>query len=202
MERLARNTVILIILAVTLFLVAMIWISVHQDGAAPSAAEIDAALGNQSEAIGLPSGLLIPVADVRAAQLGDTFSEARAGGRRVHDAIDIMALRGTPVIAAAAGTVEKLYFSNGGGGITIYVRSIDGSWMYYYAHLDGYAPGLHEGQRISQGDVIGRVGFTGNASAAGPHLHFAILRMAPNERWWQGRAINPYPLLAGRRSPR
>jgi murein DD-endopeptidase MepM/ murein hydrolase activator NlpD len=140
--------------------------------------------------------LLIPVDGVRAAQLVDTYSQARAGGARVHDAIDIIAPRGTMVIAAAEGTVEKLFFSNGGGGITAYVRSPDRRWSYYYAHLEGYAPGLAEGRRLRRGDPIGRVGSTGNANPTGPHLHFAIHRMEPADRWWQGRAINPYPLLA------
>jgi murein DD-endopeptidase MepM/ murein hydrolase activator NlpD len=143
-----------------------------------------------------PEGeLLIPVAGVRAAQLSDTFTQARALGRP-HNAIDIMAPRGTLVVAAADGTVEKLYFSNGGGGITAYVRSPDRRWIHYYAHLNAYAPGLAEGQRVRRGDPIGRVGSTGNANPAGPHLHFAVHAMGPGERWWQGRAINPYPLLA------
>ena len=145
-----------------------------------------------------PSGLAIPVAGVRPDQLLDTFTQARAGGRP-HDAIDIMAPRGTPVIAAAGGTVEKLFFSHGGGGITVYVRSPDRAWIYYYAHLDGYAPGLAEGQLVRRGDPIGFVGSTGNASPDGPHLHFAISRMGPTDRFWQGTPINPYPLLAGRR---
>jgi hypothetical protein len=101
--------------------------------------------------------------------------------------------------AAAPGTVEKLFFSQGGGGITAYVRSTDGHWIYYYAHLQDYAPGLHEGQKVAQGDPIGRVGSTGNANPAGPHLHFAIHRMAEGEKWHEGTAINPYPLLAGER---
>jgi murein DD-endopeptidase MepM/ murein hydrolase activator NlpD len=143
-----------------------------------------------------PEGqLLIPVAGVRAARLADTFAQARGLGRP-HDAIDIMAPRGTAVIAAADGTVEKLFFSNGGGGITAYIRSPDRRWIHYYAHLDGYAPGLAEGQRVRRGDPIGRVGSTGNANPAGPHLHFAIHQMGPADRWWQGRAVNPYPLLA------
>jgi murein DD-endopeptidase MepM/ murein hydrolase activator NlpD len=142
--------------------------------------------------------MLIPVAGIRPEQLTDTYSQARAGGARIHDAIDIMAPRGTPVVAAAEGTVEKLFFSNGGGGITAYVRSPDRAWIYYYAHLDGYAPGLAEGQQVRRGDPIGFVGSTGNASPDGPHLHFAINRMAPEDRWWQGVPINPYPLLAGR----
>lgn len=144
-----------------------------------------------------PSGLAIPVSGVRAPQLVDTFTQARAGGTRPHDAIDIMAPRGTPVVAAAPGTVEKLYYSEGGGGISAYVRSDDKRWIYYYAHLDAYAAGLAEGQRIARGAPIGTVGFTGNANPDGPHLHFAIHRMGPGESWHQGAPVNPYPLLAG-----
>jgi peptidoglycan LD-endopeptidase LytH len=144
-----------------------------------------------------PSGLAIPVIGVGAGELVDTYTQSRGGGTRVHNAIDIMAPRGTPVVSASDGTVEKLYFSNGGGGITAYVRSPDGIWLHYYAHLDAYAPGLREGQRIRRGDPIGTVGISGNASPSGPHLHYAIYRMSPGERWWQGSPVNPYPLLAG-----
>jgi murein DD-endopeptidase MepM/ murein hydrolase activator NlpD len=140
--------------------------------------------------------LAIPVAGIRPDQLSDNFLQARGGGR-LHQAIDIMAPRGTPILAAAEGTVEKLYFSQGGGGITIYVRSPDRQWMYYYAHLDSYAPGLAEGQQVRTGTPIGFVGSTGDASPDGPHLHFAVNAMAPGERWWQGRPVNPYPLLTG-----
>ncbi len=146
-----------------------------------------------------PSGLAIPVTGVKADQLTDTYDQARGQGRR-HDAIDIMAAEGTPVIAAADGKVEKLFFSHGGGGITVYVRSPDQKWVYYYAHLQRYAPGLHEGQDVKRGQVIALVGHTGDASAAGPHLHFAINTMGPGERWWQGTPINPYPLLAGKKA--
>ena len=149
-----------------------------------------------------PAGLAIPVAGMKASQLSDTFTQARAGGARVHDAIDIMAPRGTAVIAAADGVVEKLFFSRGGGGLTAYVRSPDRRWIHYYAHLDAYAPGLREGQALRRGDAIGAVGSTGNAGASGPHLHFEIHEMHPGERWWQGRAVNPYPLLAARGPPR
>ena len=145
-----------------------------------------------------PAGLAIPVLGVKAKDLIDTFSQARAGGGRVHDAIDIMAPSGATVVAAAPGRVEKLFNSQGGGGITAYVRSDDGRWIYYYAHLEGYAPGLAEAQRVARGQPIGRVGFTGNANPAGPHLHFAIHRMNPGEKWYQGRAVNPFPLLAGK----
>ena len=144
-----------------------------------------------------PAGLAIPVVGVKATDLVDTYDAARGSGRR-HDAIDIMAAEGTPVIAAADGTIEKLFFSRGGGGITIYERSPDQKWMYYYAHLQGYAPGLAEGQQVKRGQVIARVDHTGDAVASAPHLHFAINSMAPGERWWQGTAINPYPLLAGK----
>jgi murein DD-endopeptidase MepM/ murein hydrolase activator NlpD len=145
-----------------------------------------------------PAGLAIPVAGIKPDELVDTFTQARAAGARRHDAIDIMAPAGTPVVAAAPGTVEKLFFS-GGGGITAYVRSDDGRWSYYYAHLQRYAPDLREGQRVERGQVIGSVGSTGNANPEGPHLHFAINRMAPGEKWYDGSAINPYPILAGER---
>ena len=146
-----------------------------------------------------PAGLAIPVAGIKPGDLVDTYTQARAGGARRHDAIDIMAPAGTPVVAAAPGTVERLFFSQGGGGITAYVRSEDGRWSYYYAHLQRYAPDLREGQRVERGQVIGYVGSTGNANPEGPHLHFAINRMAPGEKWHAGSAINPYPLLAGER---
>jgi peptidoglycan LD-endopeptidase LytH len=143
-----------------------------------------------------PSGLAIPVVGIKAGQLSDTYDDARGQGRR-HDAIDIMAPEGAPVIAAADGRIEKL-FNSVRGGLTIYERSADQKWTYYYAHLSAYAPGLAEGQQVKRGQVIARVGHTGDASAAGPHLHFAVNQMAPGERWWDGRAINPYPLLAGK----
>ena len=143
-----------------------------------------------------PAGLAIPVVGIRAAHLSDTFSQARAGGARLHDAIDIMAPTGRPVVAAAPGRVEKLFFSQGGGGNSVYIRSDDGRWIYYYAHLSAYAPGLREGQRVLRGAPVGYVGTSGNADPAGPHLHFAINRMERGEKWYQGTPINPYPLLA------
>jgi len=145
-----------------------------------------------------PAGLAVPVQGIKPAQLSDTFTQARAGGVRSHDAIDIMAAEGTPVLSASDGTVEKLFFSDGGGGLTVYVRSPDQRWTFYYAHLQGYAPGLAEGQQVKRGQLLGRVGHSGNANPAGPHLHFAINRMEPGQRWWQGNPINPYPLLAGK----
>ena len=145
-----------------------------------------------------PTGLAIPVAGVKVGGLVDTYTQARAGGARKHDAIDIMAAAGTTVVAAADGQVEKLFTSQGGGGITAYVRSRDRRWVYYYAHLQSYAPGLAEGQQVKRGQMLGRVGATGNANPAGPHLHFAINRMEAGEKWYQGTPINPYPLLAAK----
>jgi murein DD-endopeptidase MepM/ murein hydrolase activator NlpD len=142
--------------------------------------------------------LIVPVQGVQRSQLTDTFTQARESGVRVHDAIDIMAPRGTPVLAATSGTVEKL-FTSAAGGLTIYIRLDDRRFIHYYAHLDHYALGLHEGQRVAQGQVIGAVGFTGNASPAAPHLHFAIQVTAPEAKWYDpSTAINPYPLLMRR----
>ena len=144
-----------------------------------------------------PRGMAVPVAGITPQALVDTFTQARAGGARRHDAIDIMAPTGTPVVAAAPGIVEKIYFSEGGGGKTVYVRSADKRWIYYYAHLDNYASNLKEGDRMALGQQLGTVGVTGNAAPDAPHLHFAIHRMEPEEGWWEGRPVNPYPLLAG-----
>jgi peptidoglycan LD-endopeptidase LytH len=141
--------------------------------------------------------LPIPVEGVRADQLSDTWGDSRGGGVRVHNAIDIMAPRGTPVRSATGGVIEKIFESKDGGH-TVYVRTADRQWQAYYAHLDSYAPGLAEGQPVRVGTPLGRVGFTGSASAEGPHLHFEWHRMKPNDGWWQGEPINPYPLMAAR----
>ena len=131
--------------------------------------------------------LLIPVQGVLATQLSDTFTDARSADR-VHDAIDIMAPAGTPVLAVADGHVEKLFTSKL-GGLTIYEFNRDGTLAYYYAHLQRYADGLAEQQQIRRGQVIG------NAPDDVPHLHFAIFELGPDKQWWQGEAVNPYPRL-------
>lgn len=149
-------------------------------------------------ALARSAALQIPVAGVRAADLRDSFTDSRQQGERPHDAIDIPAPAGTPVLAAGAGTVEKLFLSKA-GGLTVYVRPDDRLTIHYYAHLQAYAPGLAEGQRVSAGQQIGTVGSSGNADPAVPHLHFAVMRMAADAKWWQsGPAINPYPLLGGK----
>ena len=143
-----------------------------------------------------PTGLLLPVAGVRAEQLVDTYADARGEGR-VHDAIDIMAPRDTPVFAASDGTVAKLFTSKA-GGLTIYEFDPSSTWVYYYAHLDRYADGLAEKQTLRRGDVIGYVGSTGNASPEAPHLHFEVSRLGAEKHWWQATPVNPYPLLGGK----
>lgn len=142
---------------------------------------------------GDPVPLIIPVEGVRASQLSDTWGESRGGGARAHHAIDILAARGTPVLAAASGTVEKI-FESANGGHTIYVRTRDGGTIHYYAHLDTYLVG--EKQAVHQGERIATVGSTGSAVGGAPHLHFEIKTMLPGEGWWQGTNVNPYPLLA------
>ena len=141
-------------------------------------------------------GLLIPVQGKTPADLSDTFTDARSEGR-THDAIDIMAGRGTPVVAVADGHVEKLFTSER-GGLTIYQFEPTGRYAYYYAHLDRYVDGLAEKQTIHRGQVIGYVGSTGNASPEAPHLHFAIFLLGPERQWWKGSPVNPYPILTMR----
>lgn len=143
-----------------------------------------------------PEGALaVPVAGIDRAALADSWGDPRGDGTRPHKAIDIMAARGTPVIAAAPGRIEKI-FESAAGGHTVYVRSADGATVHYYAHLDGYRAGLAEGQQLRTGDLIGTVGASGNADPGAPHLHFEVKQMRPGEGWWQGTEVNPYPLLA------
>ena len=138
--------------------------------------------------------LLVPVDGIAPAQLADTFDDDR--GERRHEAIDIIAPAGTPVIAAAAGRIEKLFKSDAGGN-TVYIRSADRRTLHYYAHLQAYAPGLREGLEVTRGQRLGTVGSTGNADPATPHLHFAVMQIAPDAEWWEpATAINPFPLLA------
>ena len=141
------------------------------------------------------NALVVPVENVRREDLIDTFTQARAQNRP-HDAIDMMAPRGTPVVAAAAGTVERLFLSKPGGK-TIYIRSPDRLRIYYYAHLDSYRADLSEHQLVAPGDLLGTVGSTGNADPSAPHLHFAVHKVRADEKWYQGQPVNPYPLLTG-----
>ncbi len=139
--------------------------------------------------------LALPVAGVAPDRLRDSFAEPRTGHR--HEAIDIPATRGTRVLAADDGTIARLLTSVRGGR-TLYQLDADALYCYYYAHLDGYALGLREGQAIRRGDTLGFVGSTGNARRRAPHLHFAVYRLGPEKRCEAGTAVDPYLLLSPR----
>lgn len=141
------------------------------------------------------ASLLIPVAGIGPHQLRDSYHDPRSGGR-THHAIDIMAPGGTPVVAAADGTVLRLR-EGGIGGITVYQIGADGRTLYYYAHLQGYAAGIREGIPVRRGEVIAYVGDTGNAGRGNYHLHFSVGVLRDPSRWWESENVNPYPLLAG-----
>jgi len=134
-----------------------------------------------------------PIHGLSLTDLRDTFAEVHNG--HPHEAIDIPEPKGTPVLAVVSGTVRKLFLSKPGGN-TIYQFDGMGVYCYYYAHLDRYAKGLHEGMRVQRGEVIAFVGSTGNADPRTPHLHFAIFELGPEKVWWKGKAVNPYPGLA------
>ena len=137
--------------------------------------------------------LEVPVLGSPRKGLRNMFDEARGGSRR-HEAIDIMAPKGTPVVAVEDGTIAKLFLSDA-GGITIYQFDPTDRYAYYYAHLDAYAPGLKDGAKVTRGQTIGYVGVSGNAPKDAPHLHFAIFELTDSKRWWQGTPIDPYPIL-------
>lgn len=137
--------------------------------------------------------LAVPVLGRYPRDVGKTFRAGRTGGRQ-HNAADIMAPRGTPVLSADDGVIRRLS-SNALGGITVYATDPEERFAYYYAHLDAYASELKVNQRVRRGDVLGYVGSTGNASPAAPHLHFQILRLFDRDRFWDGIPIDPQPFL-------
>lgn len=139
------------------------------------------------------TGLLIPVLGVSLDRIQDSFDAARDGGRR-HDAVDIMAPRGTAVISATDGVVLRVG-SNALGGNTVWVAGADPRFVFYYAHLDRYANGMRAGTRVSRGTTLGYVGTSGNAPPQTPHLHFQVMRVTDTARWWNGTPVNPYPYL-------
>lgn len=142
--------------------------------------------------------LRAPIDGVDPASFKSAFQERRGGvSGHSHEAVDILALRGTPVHAVDAGTIAKLFYSKAGGN-TIYQFDPTGRFCYYYAHLERYADGVHEGQPIAVGDVIGYVGTSGNAPPQTPHLHFTIFELGPDKRWWQGTPIDPYLVFSRR----
>ena len=149
----------------------------------PSSSALSAANAAPGTASALPGKLMVPVQGVKASALTDTFDQPR-GNQRHHEALDIMAPKGTPVVAAADGKVVKLFTSKPGE-----------KYAYYYAHLDRYADGLQEGMVLKRGDVLGYVGVTGNSDPNAPHLHFAVVELTPEKQWWKGTPLNPFPLL-------
>jgi murein DD-endopeptidase MepM/ murein hydrolase activator NlpD len=168
-----------------------------QQGTTPAPAPPQSEPTPEGAGANIPGSLLIPVAGVRAEELRDTYSEARSEGR-VHNSIDIIAPKGTPVLAAADGRVVKLFQSDK-GGTTIYQRGTDGKTIYYYAHLDRYGDGLAENKEVRRGEVIGYVGDTGNATPGNFHLHFSVWITEDPKRYWDGVNLNPYPLLTGKK---
>jgi len=163
---------------------------VSRSGSPPAiggAAQAAAPVADSQPHIGLP------IAGLQIKDIQDTYNQLR-GGTRPHEATDILAPRGTPVLAVDGGTIKKLFTSKP-GGLTVYQFEPMSVYCYYYAHLDRYAENLKEGMAVNRGDVIGYVGTTGNAPANTPHLHFAIFKIGPQKRWWEGTPINPYPFL-------
>ena len=137
--------------------------------------------------------LMIPVEGIKPADISDNFNQPR-GEDRTHEALDIMAPKGTKVFATADGKVAKL-FNSKQGGLTVYQFDPTETYAYYYAHLDRYADGIKEGDVLKRGDLVGYVGVTGNSDPNGPHLHFAVFELTPEKQWWKGTPVNPYPLM-------
>jgi murein DD-endopeptidase MepM/ murein hydrolase activator NlpD len=162
--------------------------------AAPPPPKREHSEGPQKQGIGLP------IAGLKAKDIQDTFHQSRGGGTRPHEATDILAPRGTPVLAMVDGTIKRLFTSKP-GGLTVYEFDPEEVYCYYYAHLDHYAEGLKEGMVVKRGDCIGYVGTSGNADPGTPHLHLAISKIGPAKRWWEGTPINPYPILMEVLSP-
>jgi peptidoglycan LD-endopeptidase LytH len=142
-------------------------------------------------ATGDPYLLLFPIQDVDPDTIVEGFA-ARRGLRR-HEAVDVPAPRGTPVRAAADGTIQLTTHS--GAGITVEQYESSGRYCLVYAHLDRYAPGLRDGSVVVRGQTIGYVGTTGNAPANAPHLHFAA-HVRADGGCWSGTAVDPLLLFA------
>ncbi len=157
----------------------------------PAAAEPAAAIDDLRQ-----RGLRPPIDDMPIAPLKDDFTEVRGGGSRAHEAIDVLAPRHTPIHAVENGIIAKLFLSKAGGN-TIYQFDPDERFAYYYAHIERYADGLHEGQKVARGEVIGYVGTSGNAPPDTPHLHFAIFILTPERQWWKGTPLDPYLVFGG-----
>lgn len=160
----------------------------------PAASEVPAIAKVDGVSSSAPAGkLMIPVEGIKLSDLSDNYNQPR-GGDRTHEALDIMAPKGTKVFATADGKVAKL-FNSKQGGLTVYQFDPTETYAYYYAHLDRYAEGIKEGDVLKRGDLVGYVGVTGNSDPNGPHLHFAVFELTPEKQWWKGTPVNPYPLM-------
>jgi murein DD-endopeptidase MepM/ murein hydrolase activator NlpD len=137
------------------------------------------------------SKLAMPLPEVSKRQIADTWHAPR-GTDRLHEGQDIFAPKGTPILSATNGFVYNIGENNLGGQTVSVIGA--GGRVYYYAHLDAYAPGLAVGDRVSTRTVLGYVGTTGNAQGTPPHLHFGI--------YTSTGAINPLPFLTDRTAPR
>lgn len=157
-----------------------------------TAPELEGAAQREESPRAAPTRLTFPVRGLDPELLRDTFDQGR--GNRRHQALDIMAPRGTPVVAVDDGRVARVSRSIL-GGLSVYQYDVLENRVYFYAHLDRYAKGLEAGMFLKRGDVLGFVGSTGNAPEGAPHLHFTMYELGPDKRWWKGRAVNPYPLL-------
>jgi murein DD-endopeptidase MepM/ murein hydrolase activator NlpD len=155
----------------------------------------DAPARSLSEAAAELAGrdLAMPVDGVVPEALTRQFDDARGSTRR-HEAIDILAPRNTPVRAVEDGIIARL-FNSRAGGLTIYQFDPTERYAYYYAHLERYAPGLREGDRVTKGQTLGYVGTSGNAPKDTPHLHFAVFLLTADKRWWEGQPVDPYDIL-------
>ena len=198
--------IVLVVIAAAAAMFATMINDRHLDAPVPAEASETAAATAPARAPSVAvartaGGLAMPVAGIRPEQLTDSWHDARGGGARQHEALDIAAPRDTPVLAAFGGRIDKL-FASARGGTTLYIRSPDGATQAYYAHLSRYADLLREGQAVKQGETVGYVGDTGDAGAGNTHLHFALAHIGPGDKWWQGTPYNPYPLLAGKASAR
>ena len=178
-------------LGVALFLISIGAGAITSFSAKTSARASIAPVASVAPAISFTPSLIVPVSGVGTRQLVDTYGASRSGGRH-HEGIDIMAKRGTEVRAAAPGVIAKLFTSQR-GGTTLYQYDESGMYVFYYAHLEGYATNIAVGQHVEQGQLLAYVGSTGNATT--PHLHFEIQRADGSGKWWKAHSINPYPVL-------
>ncbi|MDF0487409.1 M23 family metallopeptidase [Sphingomonas sp. H39-1-10] len=201
-----RRLVLILILLAALLIAAWLGLLSLPDAPTAKAPVSATSAGSEAGRYGPPAdatrtgvaALAVPVAGVARGQITDSWGDPRENGARQHHGTDIPAAGGTLVTAAAPGTVEKLFESKA-GGTTVYVRSPARDWTYYYAHLAGYAPGLHEGQAVRTGDPLGYVGDTGDAGAGNYHLHFGLTRTTPDQHWYEGEDVDPFPHLTERR---